>query len=216
MTAQSKMAIVGSDIRDMESVGVAFSLQRMFEKLAEILLGPKKSISPGSVIETAKLEDSDLNNHLLAKENKNCYGGFEDNEEKETCESLSKRVFDALLNAKRKMDCPVQIPCDLTMRIAQDVMRMSHSEPCGIRGCVIFITLEDGSQVRKLGKVIMDPSTVATFEIHLVLSRVNMTFFNLTLPSCVLFGGHDTIRVSPGFKLIKNKLYRSHMHTGEE
>ncbi|XP_077999055.1 DNA damage-inducible transcript 4-like protein [Glandiceps talaboti] len=194
-----------------QSLDVADSWRRIIEKIAEMILGPPKPIYRTSVIETAELGKVGLK----SEENKNSYGTFEDPEEKETCQALSKRIFEALRNAKDKLDCEVLIPFDLTLRIAQDMLRMSKLEPCGIRGSTIFITMQDGGLTRKLGKVVVDPCTITTFEMYLELSRVSHSIFNISFPTCFQLSKHDSIRVSPGFKLVKNKLYRSH-HLQEE
>ncbi|XP_002739827.1 DNA damage-inducible transcript 4-like protein [Saccoglossus kowalevskii] len=206
-TADRVSRLDSVEMETQQQVGITYALHRLLDKLADILLGKRKVTPTSSVIETAKTREWTQNSVSV---NENSYGTFEDPDEKETCESLSKRIFETLRTAKEvKLDCEMYIPCNLTLRIAQDIMRMSECEPCGIRGCTTFITMEDGRHIRKLGKIAVDPDTVATFEIHLTLQRIDKTFFSLTFPTCLKFAHRNSITVSPGFRLIKNKLYRS-------
>ena len=58
---------------------------------------------------------------------------------------LSQRLQAELRAAKsRHLSCTeVSLPWDLTPRIAADMIKTSEREPCGVRGCAIFIDFED-------------------------------------------------------------------------
>lgn len=58
---------------------------------------------------------------------------------------LSMRLQSELRAAKsRHLACTeVSLPWDLTPRIAAEIIRVSEKEPCGIRGCTIYIEFED-------------------------------------------------------------------------
>lgn len=58
---------------------------------------------------------------------------------------LSARLQTELRAAKsRHLACTeVSLPWDLTTRIAAEMIRTSEREPCGVRGCAIFIDFED-------------------------------------------------------------------------
>lgn len=58
---------------------------------------------------------------------------------------LSQRLQAELRAAKsRHLACTeVSLPWDLTPRIAREILTMSEREPCGVRGCSIFIEFED-------------------------------------------------------------------------
>lgn len=58
---------------------------------------------------------------------------------------LSQRLQSELRAAKsRHLSCTeVSLPWDLTPRIAADMIKTSEREPCGVRGCAIFIDFED-------------------------------------------------------------------------
>lgn len=60
-------------------------------------------------------------------------------------QALSLRLQNELRAAKsRHLACTeVLLPADLLTRIASEMFVMSEKEPCGIRGCSIFIEFED-------------------------------------------------------------------------
>lgn len=59
--------------------------------------------------------------------------------------ALSIRLQSELRAAKsRHLACTeVSLPYDLTPRIAAEIIKVSEKEPCGIRGCTIYIEFED-------------------------------------------------------------------------
>ncbi|KYO37973.1 DNA damage-inducible transcript 4-like protein [Alligator mississippiensis] len=56
--------------------------------------------------------------------------------EERTCQTLVKMLENCLSSSKRtKLHCSkVLVPEKLTKKIAQDVLRLSSTEPCGLRG----------------------------------------------------------------------------------
>ncbi|KAL1765430.1 DNA damage-inducible transcript 4 [Sigmodon hispidus] len=64
--------------------------------------------------------------------------------EETTCQNLVKMLENCLSKSKEtKLGCSkVLVPEKLTERIAQDVLRLSSTEPCGLRGCVMHVNLE--------------------------------------------------------------------------
>jgi len=101
--------------------------------------------------------------------------------------------------------------------IFSSVVALSESEPYGVRGgslVVLFAPAPNSKDTPvKIGHFPMDPSTVATFELHLtiqasmaVTTRVRQTLTNIVRK----IGGKPTqVHIDPKFKLIKKKLYRS-------
>lgn len=143
---------------------------------------------------------------------------FEDALELKKCKLLSKRVEDQLRESKSRLQCgEVLIPNNLTLRIAKDCLKMSESEPCGIRGCVIYINLEEKNSCNRLGKVVCDPDTVSTFEITLNLRQDCNKWLNLTrlVPERLLkkFGRDRALVISESYTLRKKKLYRSNCNS---
>ncbi|KAK1119385.1 protein charybde-like isoform X1 [Frieseomelitta varia] len=131
------------------------------------------------------------------------------------CQALAKRVEVELRRAKHaQLACgEVLLPDDLLPRIAKTVLSMAENEPCGLRGCTLFISFETDSVCRKLSKIQCDPNTVSTFEIYLTLKQ-DHTSWHILLPQFLknlTRGG--TIMISKDFTLEKKKLYRSYQQT---
>lgn len=107
----------------------------------------------------------------------------------------------------------VLVPCDLTRQIAADVVTMSESEPCGLRGGVLYVNLEGSdtskdSQLQRVGVVkIGDRNTVPTFEMYLSLKRTSSWLHQVSNRLFRNFN-RDTIVISEMYKLSKKKLYR--------
>uniref|UniRef100_A0A1W7RAP0 DNA damage-inducible transcript 4-like protein n=1 Tax=Hadrurus spadix TaxID=141984 RepID=A0A1W7RAP0_9SCOR len=139
---------------------------------------------------------------------------FEDALELTKCKLVAEMVEDRLRQAKGLLQCrEVLIPCNLTMRIAKNVLKMSENEPCGLRGCVIYINLEEKNVCTRLGKVACDSETVSTFEITLNLRQDLSRWLNIRrlLPEKLLkkLGQDKEIVISEAYTLCKKKLYRS-------
>lgn len=121
---------------------------------------------------------------------------------------LSIRMLDELRAAKsRHLTCTeVSLPCDLTPNVARDIVRVSEKEPCGIRGCTIYIEFEDEPQnSRRIATIKVDPDTVSTFEVYLTLRQDHRGWTSL-LPQFMKSLAR-TITISPEYTITKNKLY---------
>ncbi|KAH8340355.1 hypothetical protein KR074_004769, partial [Drosophila pseudoananassae] len=121
---------------------------------------------------------------------------------------LSIRLLDELRAAKsRHLTCTeVSLPCDLTPNVARDIVRVSEKEPCGIRGCTIYIEFEDEPQnSRRIASIKVDPDTVSTFEVYLTLRQDHRGWTSL-LPQFMKSLAR-TITISPEYTITKNKLY---------
>ncbi|KAL4240454.1 Ddit4lp [Mactra antiquata] len=170
-----------------------------------------------NVIETdyEKKEKVDLENVVPEKEE--CYDNLEDPLEEVKCKQVAKHVETCLSEAREKhLKCDILIPCGLTMKIARDILLMSESEPCGIRGCALTLHLQDKFNCTELVKLQYDPTTVATFEIHLTLQEdvrhlmsVKKMFMRLT--GCFKDSTYNTTpkMLCLAYKLEKQKLYRT-------
>ncbi|XP_015516680.1 protein charybde [Neodiprion pinetum] len=128
------------------------------------------------------------------------------------CQALARRLEVELRAAKHaQLACgEVLLPADLLPRIAGEVLAMAENEPCGLRGCTLFISFENDSLCRKLSRVQCDPSAISTFELYLTLKQ-DHTSWHILLPQFLknlTRGG--TIMISRDFTLEKKKLYRSY------
>ncbi|XP_060522728.1 protein charybde-like [Cylas formicarius] len=128
--------------------------------------------------------------------------------------SLCHRLEQELRNAKRShLSCgEVLLPCGLLQRVARDIVSMAESEPCGLRGCQLFLLFDaqQGTSPTKIGKIVCDPETACTFELYLTLKQnsIGWNFLPQFLRNLTRGG---TVVISPAYTLIKKKLYRSYM-----
>lgn len=144
----------------------------------------------------------------------NNFGSFDDLFEDKLCNSITEQLQRLLVaHGNNDLNCQLLVPSDLSSRIAQDVLRMSQNEPCGIRGCVLFINMQEKSVCRKIGRIECDPSTVATFELYLTLREDTRPWVIAKSVLASVRGrmngsSNSTKVVCPGYQLAKRKLYR--------
>lgn len=144
------------------------------------------------------------------------YGTFEDPSDQARCKEVASHIENGLKIAREKqLKCEILIPCGLTMKIARDIMIMSECEPCGIRGCCLYIHLEEKSSCTELVKLQCDPNTVSTFEVHLTLQEDTRKWcivkkFLMSVTGCFKHSIYSTTpkMLCLGYKLEKQKLYR--------
>lgn len=129
-----------------------------------------------------------------------------------TIQALSTRLQSELRAAKsRHLSCTeVLLPADLLHRVANEMVLMSEKEPCGIRGCSLFIEFEDEpSNTRRIASIQVDSNTVSTFELYLTLKQDRSGWTSMLPQFLKNLARSSTIMISPEFKITKNKLYRS-------
>ncbi|XP_075159968.1 protein scylla-like [Haematobia irritans] len=131
-----------------------------------------------------------------------------DNSDAAACRDLALRLLEELREAKsRNLTCTeVSIPCDLTTRIASDILRVSEREPCGIRGCTVYIEFEEEPHnSRRIGTLKVDSEMVSTFELYLTLRQDKRGWASL-LPQ-FMKNLSRSVTISPDYSLTKHKLY---------
>ncbi|XP_060521957.1 protein charybde-like [Cylas formicarius] len=136
---------------------------------------------------------------------------YPESEEAALIEALSKRLEAELRTAKRTHLSvgEVLLPNGLTRRIAQDMFHLADSEPCGLRGCVLYILFEGNGVSRKLTTIQCDPTTPATFEVYLTLKQ-STAGWNSFLPQFLKkITRSGAVMISAEYALQKKKLYRS-------
>lgn len=144
------------------------------------------------------------------------YGTFDEPIDESLCRDVSSHLHMELRNSQCVHHCRFFMPANLLQQIADDIVRMSCHEPCGLRGCILHLSIErkQKRRLQKLGQIQFDPHTVTTFELHLTLMEDLTGWLSLRRFIRRLISGclHDTITedifVSPGFRLMKEKLYR--------
>eukprot|EP00062_Callorhinchus_milii_P022328 gi/632979975/ref/XP_007906769.1/ PREDICTED: DNA damage-inducible transcript 4-like protein [Callorhinchus milii] len=135
--------------------------------------------------------------------------------QEQTCQHLTKLFENCLSRAKKtKLHCSeVLVPERLIRRVARDVLCLSSSEPCGLRGSIIYVNLEIENMCKKLDRIVYDSSVIPTFELTLIFKQDDNTWPSLRdfffIGTCFAPGFRQALKLSPGFRLIKNKLYSS-------
>ncbi|XP_019870970.1 protein charybde [Aethina tumida] len=127
-----------------------------------------------------------------------------------TTEFLAKKLEEEIRAAKRThLSCgEVLLPCGLLQKISADILKISDSELCGLRGMTLYLLFEGEEDCRRLSTLKLDPTTPSTFEIYLTFKQANAgwTFLPQFLKK-ITRGG--TVIISTEYELTKKKLYRS-------
>ncbi|CAH1984225.1 unnamed protein product [Acanthoscelides obtectus] len=134
---------------------------------------------------------------------------FPESEESPLVEALSQRLEAELRTAKRSHLSvgEVLLPNGLTREIAERMFRLADSEPCGLRGCTLYIDFDSGDMKTKLSTIKCDPATPSTFEVYLTLKQATAGW-NF-LPQFIKKITRGSVMISPDYELSKKKLYRS-------
>ncbi|KAL9910609.1 uncharacterized protein ACN427_005198 isoform 1-T1 [Glossina fuscipes fuscipes] len=124
-------------------------------------------------------------------------------------QELSRRLLEELRAAKsRHLACTeVSLPCDLTPRIALEILRLAREELNGLRECIIYIEFEDEPHnSRRIATLDLNKQRSKTvYEIYVTLRQDHRGWTSL-LPQ---FMKHlsRTITISPDFNITKHKPY---------
>uniref|UniRef100_A0A3Q0T3J8 DNA damage-inducible transcript 4 protein n=1 Tax=Amphilophus citrinellus TaxID=61819 RepID=A0A3Q0T3J8_AMPCI len=137
-------------------------------------------------------------------------------------ETLLKEVVDLIARSLREAkdtDCALRctkllIPDKLLEHIGQELLHLAASEPCGLRGALIDICVEQGGICESMEQLSVDPYLVPTFQLALVLRlesgglwpKIQGLFSTKSSSTSVV---RQAIKLSTGFRVIKKKLYSS-------
>ncbi|KAF7669013.1 hypothetical protein LDENG_00264080 [Lucifuga dentata] len=155
-------------------------------------------------------KELDFWDHCLAEPHRNVEVG-----EDRTCHQLAKMFENCLSRAKKTtLHCSsVLVPEKLTRRIAREVLRLASGEPCGLRGCILYVHLELDKGCKRLERIVYDATVVPTFELTLVFKQDGSAWPSLRdfffMGTCFAPGFRHALKLSPGFRLVKKKLYSS-------
>lgn len=137
-------------------------------------------------------------------------------------ETILKEVVDLIARSLREAkdsDCALRcmkllIPEKLLEHIGQELLHLAASEPCGLRGALIDLCVEQGAVCESMGQLSVDPYLVPTFQLTLVLRLESsglwpkiQGLFSAKSPSTPVV--RQAIKLSTGFRVIKKKLYCS-------
>lgn len=136
-----------------------------------------------------------------------------DPEGEQMCPSLIKMIKRNLNKAKiNSLRCSKLIlPDDLLCHLGPELMHLAYSEPCGLRGALIDLCVENSKGCHTVAQLAVDPSVVPTFQLTILFKldsrlwpRIQSLFSTKPVP-----GSGQSLKLSPGFKVLKKKLYSS-------
>ncbi|KAM8806285.1 DNA damage-inducible transcript 4 protein [Eudromia elegans] len=133
-------------------------------------------------------------------------------------EAVRAALGQAPLGARRR--CRLLMPEPLAAQVRAELLRLACSEPCGLRGALLDLCVERGRACHDVGHLAADPAVVPTFQLTLVLrldSRLWPKIQGLlaAAPALAPAFGH-ALKLAPGFRVIKKKLYSSEQLLIEE
>lgn len=141
---------------------------------------------------------------------------FFDPTEEALCKEVVQLIALNLTDAKDGvLHCSkLLIPEKLLEHIGHELEHLSVSEPCGLRGALIDLCVEQDSVYESAGQIAVDPCLVPTFQLTLVLRldsrglwpKIQGLFTGKSPASPVL---RRALKLSTGFRVIKRKLYSS-------
>ncbi|XP_070772423.1 DNA damage-inducible transcript 4 protein-like [Enoplosus armatus] len=128
-------------------------------------------------------------------------------------------ITQSLNDASHILGCSKLIlPDCLLHNISQELLHLSVSEPCGLRGALIDLCVDRGDQgsLCTVDQIAVDATLVPTFHVTLVLRlessglwpKVQKLFNSSKLPQTSA-RHQNTLRMSTSFRAIKRKLYCS-------
>lgn len=206
-------------VHDVSERRKSLSLDRKLVRSHDIFSAPRDYSSDSDVLDSAycseeheihpyeppHFEEDPYINNLLGVH-------LEEYDNSPAHSQLRHRLEEELKAAKSQhLACgEVLLPHNLMSRIVADITRMAENEPCGLRGCHLYLYFQDEDERKHIGEVRCDATTVSTFELSLTLKR-DVSLWSSVLPNFLrnLTRG-STVVLSPGYVLKKNKLYRSY------
>lgn len=137
-------------------------------------------------------------------------------------ETILKEVVDLIASSLREAkdsDCALRcakllIPEKLLEHIGRELLHLAASEPCGLRGALIDLCVEQGDVCESMAQLSVDPCLVPTFQLTLVLRlesgglwpKIQGLFSSRSTSTPTV---RQALKLSTGFRVIKKKLYCS-------
>ncbi|XP_068244420.1 protein scylla-like isoform X2 [Palaemon carinicauda] len=133
---------------------------------------------------------------------------LEDPTERVTQATLRRRVEEEMRLAT---DDGIWLPPSLLDQVAEEVLHLSKDEPCGLRGCVVFVTWKDGvsnDQPQPIAQVKADSSTPTTHILVLTLQPDCSSWYNRMARMIRSLDKRERRQLvaSPQYELVKRRL----------
>ncbi|TSK14843.1 DNA damage-inducible transcript 4 protein [Bagarius yarrelli] len=139
---------------------------------------------------------------------------FYDPMEESLCKEVVQQIALSLIEAKGcTLHCSkLLIPNKLLEHIGSELVHLAASEPCGLRGALIDLCVQQGDAFQSVSQIATDPCVVPTFQLTLVLRPESGGIWPkiqglFTAKSSAPLRG--VLKLNTGFRVIKRKLYSS-------
>ncbi|XP_046990405.1 protein charybde-like [Schistocerca americana] len=183
-------------------------LQEVFSKISDIWhqSSRSKEVFSSEVIESVLPERFNIPINGVGNRE---YDGESEEEISALAHKLEKELR---IGKQRSLPSEIRflLPEDLLKCISRDILAMADSEPCGLRGCTMFLNFEGENECRRLRSFKYDDSTVSTFELFLMLKQDKNTWNSILPEFLKRMTRSNTVVISRAYTLKKKKLYRSY------
>lgn len=167
-----------------------------------------------SLTHRVSLTGSDVSGDLSPSNEDLFYDPMEETILKEVVDLIAGSLREAKDSACALRCTKLLIPEKLLEHIGQELLHLAASEPCGLRGALIDLCVEQGAVCESMAQLSVDPYLVPTFQLTLVLRLESgglwpkiQGLFSTKSPSTPVV--RQAIKLSTGFRVIKKKLYCS-------
>ncbi|KAK2866554.1 hypothetical protein Q7C36_002610 [Tachysurus vachellii] len=140
---------------------------------------------------------------------------FYDPTEESLCKEVVQQIALSLIEAKGcTLHCAkLLIPNKLLEHIGSELVQLAASEPCGLRGALIDLCVQQGEMFHSVSQIAADPCVVPTFQLTLVLRPESGGIWpkiqGLFIAKSSSLPLRAALKLSTGFRVIKRKLYSS-------
>lgn len=127
---------------------------------------------------TKSISDKDSSQY-----NYNIVNVLDDNERISCINAIYTRLLIELRSSKsRDLACAeVLLPDYLLSKISSEIYNLSEKEPCGIKGCAIYIDFkDDAANTKRISSAVkIDDNTLSTFELFLIIKQDKSRWHNI-------------------------------------
>lgn len=140
---------------------------------------------------------------------------FYDPTEESLCKEVVQQIALSLIEAKGcTLHCSkLLIPNKLLEHIGTELVQLAVSEPCGLRGALIDLCVQQGEMCHSISQIAADPCLVPTFQLTLVLRPESGGIWpkiqGLFAAKSSSTSPRGALKLCTGFRVIKRKLYSS-------
>ncbi|MCI4376403.1 hypothetical protein PGIGA_G00188010 [Pangasianodon gigas] len=169
--------------------------------------GVSKRLSWGRVVQ--KLLNHTDDTKPLRKRDSGCLSVVsmdDDPFEEALCAETMANVSDVLSESSAELhgSSRLIVPHVLLERIGQELLQLAATEPCGLRGALIDVCVDNSKSHQSVGQIAVDPDIVPTFHLTFLL-RLDLGGLWPKFTSRL----SNSVKLSTGFTVVKRKLYSS-------